>query len=336
MTVTTSPSTAMAILDGIGRTLAECVDLDEIQKSRNQAEMILHCIKAAALGLEMQNKAAEMKLCCERKLGTILREMLVHGGDHRSEHRIQGMTLEQLGIDKSKSSRWQREALVTDEDFALYVQHTREEGRELSSNGLLRLARLHADAAEPVSEGDSPFGRLVGGLKNLARQQKQFACIYADPPWPRGGSKSGITQLPKRLCALPVKLVAAPQAHMHLWVPPESLEAGLAVCVPGASTTRPRWCAASRRWTTATTGGSRTRCCCWASGAGSRFATAVFPVGWTDTTIPRLRSTPSSRGPVRDPISIFSVRRLPRAGWPPGRAEVTEGAAVGRRPSFWG
>ena len=63
---------------------------------------------------------------------------------------------------------------------------------------------------------------------SLAQQQRRFACIYADPPW-RPQRKRKIANLHKGLCRLPVKLVAAQQAHLHLWVPPESLLLGLSV-----------------------------------------------------------------------------------------------------------
>jgi hypothetical protein len=228
MTAIASASQATSVLANVRRTIAESVDLDEIRKFRDQAELILHYVKAASLGLEMQNQAAEVKLLCERRVGKLLRDAPLRGGDRRSEHRVQGATLEQFGIDKSKSSRWQREASVTDEEFAAYVQHARQEARELTSQGLLRLARLHTDEAKAAGDEKNPFSGLVGGLRNLAHQQKRFACIYADPPWPRGG-KGDIARLPKRLCSLPIKSVAAPQAHLHLWVPPQSLESGLAV-----------------------------------------------------------------------------------------------------------
>ena len=69
---------------------------------------------------------------------------------------------------------------------------------------------------------------MAEGLARLACQQKRFACVYADPPWQQG-KKTKIAQVGKALCGLPVKLVAAPRAHLHLWVPPGSLETGLAV-----------------------------------------------------------------------------------------------------------
>ena len=226
-TITTSPPNAMTVLARIRRDVAEADDFDEVREFRDQADLILHYIKTVAFGVDKQNEAMEVTLLCERWLGRHLREMPIRGGDRRSEHHVQGVTLEQLGIDKAQSSRWQREASVPQEEYDQYVRQVRQERRVITSEGLLRLARLHKDAAKAAADDKDPFARLTNGLKNLARRQERFACIYADPPWPRGG-KGGIARLPKWLCGLPVKPVAAPQAHLHLWVPPESLEAGLA------------------------------------------------------------------------------------------------------------
>ena len=226
MTAITTVSQAMSVLAEVRRALDESVDFDQVRELRDWSEAILHYVKTAALGLEMQNRAAEVKLLCERRVGQLLRDLPLHGGDRKSEHRVRGVTLEQLGIDNTKSSRWQRIASVTEEEFAKYVRLTRQEGRELTSHGLLRLARLHADAAKTASDEKNPFSRLVDGLRNLARQQKRFACIYAEPTW-SGGGKGEIARLPQGLFNLPVKLVAARQAHLYLLVSPESLGAGL-------------------------------------------------------------------------------------------------------------
>lgn len=228
MNAMTSPSTTMSVLAGIRRALAEATDLDEICDLRDRAEAIRHCVKTAAFGLKLQNQAAELKLCCERRAGQILAETPLQGGDRRSENGNHRATLEDMGISRSQSSRWQREGSLPEEDFVRYVQQSNEEGRELTANGLLHLARAYADATRRASDGKGPFARLVGGLSDLARRQKRFTCIYAEPPWSCAG-KGGIARLPQRLSSLPVKLVAAPRAHLHLWVPPESLEAGLAV-----------------------------------------------------------------------------------------------------------
>jgi len=220
-------SNAMIILEEIRHALEQSTDPKEIRGLRDQAETVRHCIKGAAFGLDLLNKAAEVQLRCERRIGQILAGLSLQGGDRKSKNREQRVSLEDQGISNCQSSRWQQEASVPEAEFELYVKQTTEEGRELTSKGLLRLARILADAAKP-DDGNNPFGDLTDTLKSLARRQKRFACIYADPPW-HADKKSKIARLHERLCRLPVKQVAAQQAHLHLWVPPESLLLGLSV-----------------------------------------------------------------------------------------------------------
>ena len=145
-----SPSHALTVLDGVRRTLAETVDLDQLKTYRDEAEAIRQLLKNAAVGLEMQNKAAEVKLLAERQIGGILKRLHLHGGDRKSNHRGKGTKLEGFGISRTQSARWQREASLPEEDFREYLRQTRLEGRELTSVGLLRAARLYARSAPPI------------------------------------------------------------------------------------------------------------------------------------------------------------------------------------------
>jgi len=68
-------------------------------------------------------------------------------------------------------------------------------------------------------------GPYVTDLDALLTSGQRFGCLYADPPWqyddqpPRGGAaKHYATLSVEALCALPVRGLAADQAHCHLWV----------------------------------------------------------------------------------------------------------------------
>ena len=295
MTVLVTPSNAMTVLSKIGLELAETSDLRQILGCRDQAEIIRQCIKTAAFGLERQNQAAEMRLRCERRVGQILTELHLQGGDHKSKDRDPGVNLEDLGISRRKSSYWQQEGLLPEEDFVRYVEQADRENRELTSSGVRRLARLFVKSSKPAADGKDPFNGLTQGLKSLARQQKHFACIYAEPPWSSGGRKGEIARLSKRLCSLPVKLVAAPQAHLHLWRRRRRWRRGLRSCGRGASATSPCSREARCRSAMATTGGRNTTCSCWACVDTFPSATAACRVGWMGAMVsPQTRSARSS------------------------------------------
>ena len=72
-------------------------------------------------------------------------------------------------------------------------------------------------------------------LDRLVRQGQRFPCLYVDPPWrydqsPRGAAENHYPTLSlDDLAALPVDRLAAPDAHLHLWVTHSFYEAGMAL-----------------------------------------------------------------------------------------------------------
>jgi N6-adenosine-specific RNA methylase IME4 len=68
-------------------------------------------------------------------------------------------------------------------------------------------------------------GFYVENLEDLLRTGQRFGTIYADPPWPyaddppHGNAHKHYALLSlEALCALPVRELAAANAHLHLWV----------------------------------------------------------------------------------------------------------------------
>jgi N6-adenosine-specific RNA methylase IME4 len=72
---------------------------------------------------------------------------------------------------------------------------------------------------------DQTPGRYITDLEELLQAGERFGTLYADPPWPydkapsRGAASREYPLLPlDQLAALPVRDLAADQAHLHLWV----------------------------------------------------------------------------------------------------------------------
>jgi N6-adenosine-specific RNA methylase IME4 len=68
-------------------------------------------------------------------------------------------------------------------------------------------------------------GRYFWNLTALLQAGERFGTIYADPPWPydddppKGNAKKHYALISlEALCALPVRDLAADNAHLHLWV----------------------------------------------------------------------------------------------------------------------
>src|ERR1700704_1282765 len=96
-------------LDEIARTLAKSTNLKEIKDLRDKAAAARHYAQSAALGLKIQNQAAELKLRAERRAGQLLSEMAPHGGDRKSSCHDGNLKLADLGINSQQSARWCRE-----------------------------------------------------------------------------------------------------------------------------------------------------------------------------------------------------------------------------------
>jgi len=137
---------ALVQLNAIETALAKAKTIAEIKNIRNQAEAARQCFRLAEYGLEMQNDAAEVKLRAERRAGEMLREMRERGeltassGGGAPCHRVM-VTLKDIGLTGKQSERWGLEAKVPPESFEQYIAETKAEGKEVTSAGLLRLAK---------------------------------------------------------------------------------------------------------------------------------------------------------------------------------------------------
>jgi N6-adenosine-specific RNA methylase IME4 len=68
-------------------------------------------------------------------------------------------------------------------------------------------------------------GRYVTSLADLLAEGQRFGCIMADPPWPYDDAPPSVDMrkyyppMPlEDICALPVRDLALPASHLHLWV----------------------------------------------------------------------------------------------------------------------
>jgi hypothetical protein len=131
----------LVLLDQASQALAEASDLGEIKIIRDKADAVRKYAQSASLGLDVQNRAAEVKLRAERQAGKLLGQLMLRGGDRRSKSHHDRLKLDDLGLTANQSKRWQLQARVPEEAFREHVQQTRSEGKELTSAGVMRLAK---------------------------------------------------------------------------------------------------------------------------------------------------------------------------------------------------
>jgi hypothetical protein len=147
--------------------LSEAKTFEDFKSIRDKAEAARLYARSAKLGLEIQIHAAELKLECERRAGALIPQIqLSKGGRPGKKNRSQVATsLEDLGINKSQSSRWQDEARLPDEEYQQYVVACRTAGREPTSQGLLKRSRQFS--GKELTQGPHRRGKKARQRKSM-------------------------------------------------------------------------------------------------------------------------------------------------------------------------
>jgi hypothetical protein len=171
--------TALIRYDAARRALAAAYRVDEAKKIRDKAEAVRTYAKLAG-DLDMQNMAAEIRIRAERRAGQLLLEMEKNPGtrgagrprkDGSRITRSKASTakapkLEDIGITKDQSSKWQRLALLVDEaTFERALVLARDKNEELTTAALLREIK---DVVTPAGTMVKPEINVVAA--ELARE----------------------------------------------------------------------------------------------------------------------------------------------------------------------
>jgi hypothetical protein len=211
------------------KMLAEAKTLDEILHVENLAQRAKDFARAAGLGREAHQHAATVMLNARRKAGETLRLMRDRGdldrgqgGDRKSRSQAATVKLEDLGLTKSQSSRYQLEASVPEDEYREWLAGFDETDQDITASGLRKLAKQRQ--SQTVRSRSEPIEGVCDSLEQLIDAGKTFACIYADPPWAYGnqGTRAATnnhypTLTVAEICAEPVVRLAAENAHLHLW-----------------------------------------------------------------------------------------------------------------------
>lgn len=142
--------TPLEIVQSARDMLAQIDSVAEVIQFRDQMEAFRHYLAKQGADLELLNAAAESKLWTERRLGELIPVIAPHGGDRRSDSRCHGGTLNDLGINKRQSSRWQQVATLSEDELAEHIEATKAAGKELTTASVLRIV------AAKQSEGREP------------------------------------------------------------------------------------------------------------------------------------------------------------------------------------
>lgn len=206
--------------DRMRTAIIEAHSIDDVKEIRDKAEALRQYAKQAGESLENQNMIAEIKLRAERRAGELIREGQEKGeiqGKGRPEKISHDVTfspvhLEDVGITPMQSSRWQSIASVPEEVFEAEIIETKAKNMELTSAGMLKVAKDIRREAQKQSYKRAMEERLAALQENptvstiacrlhVARAEattlepESVDIIITSPPynlgaeeWPMGGN----------------------------------------------------------------------------------------------------------------------------------------------------
>jgi hypothetical protein len=180
--------TALIRYDAARKAIAAARRVDEVKSIRDRAEAVRTYAKLAG-DFVLQNQAAEIRLRAERRAGQLLLDMEKNPGrrgagrPRKDGTRFTPSTfatalppkLDDIGITKDQSSKWQRLALLVDESmFERALVQAREKNGELTNAALVREIREIATPSEVITEPDVNVtaSELIRDIESTSRTAK--------------------------------------------------------------------------------------------------------------------------------------------------------------------
>lgn len=175
-------SKAIAQVTQARQLLVEARDLADIKAVRDMAEAARLYARAAGLGQDAMNEAAEVKLRAERKAGEALADMEKNKGGRppetcSSEEQVseQAPTLPELGITRKQAMNWQAEASVPEPIFEEHIAEAKAEGKPLTTAGVVRLVREEPTLPPTQDDIIEAAGGDDGGQIRIARLRSAYS-----------------------------------------------------------------------------------------------------------------------------------------------------------------
>jgi N6-adenosine-specific RNA methylase IME4 len=231
---------ALIKIDEAKRAIAEARDITDVLEIRDRA-MSAHVYALAKNYREAADIAKEAQLRAERRAGDFLAIEVSPGRPEKMSHDgtlNNSVKLDDLGLTRNQSSRWQAIASIPEPEFERYVTTCQGNGRELTQSGMLKLAKHleneairngnGKDKAQPGAYQQDNSLVVIGDARQMDLTQfpHRYGVIIADPPWPyqqwserkHGAAKATYDLMTMEdLYKMPVPELAADNCILFLW-----------------------------------------------------------------------------------------------------------------------
>lgn len=213
----------LALCSAARRQLAEAITIADFKTVRDVGEAAVRLAKSRRdVGIEALIEGTEIVRRAEWQMGAMLPQ--ITGGSGRKKNSQSASFLSDIGLKHDQSSRFQRIASLSEEQFDSWIASCREAGEEMTQAAALKLAdKLKPKKVEPsIDEYESG---AVADLGELVQRGLRYGCVYADPPWAYSnkGTRANVeneyksTMTVDEICQEPVAQLAAEDCHLHLW-----------------------------------------------------------------------------------------------------------------------
>lgn len=179
---------------GLEAQIRASKDIGELKDIKAKAEAIRGYLQSVGENLILQNQYAEVKIRVERRCGEILAPEIKHGGDRKSESRLNRQTLKKLSITNYQSHCWQMIFNLPEDAFEGHIAKVKDANEELTAIGVYRAAnayrKLREQDAKPIPGAESVktpirIRTIAGHFMDSFDEFDNLDAIITDPPYPK-------------------------------------------------------------------------------------------------------------------------------------------------------
>ena len=213
----------LALCSAARRQLAEAVTVQDLKTVRDVGEAAVRLAKSRRdVGYGALIEGLEIVRRAEWQMGELIPKVCLGKGRKSKCNTL--LHLSDVGITPMESSRFQKIARLTEEQFEQWIASCREAGEELTQAAAIKLAAKHKPGTVEPSIDEYESG-AVADLGELVQRGLRYGCVYADPPWAYSnkGTRANVeneyksTMTVDEICQEPVAQLAAEDCHLHLW-----------------------------------------------------------------------------------------------------------------------